>query len=248
MDSKTIRYKNARLLVHEAGGVSAFAEKIGKQQSQVSAIAGESPVKGIGPKIARQIEAAFHKSEGWLDVPHIYLWEGRQEQQSAQANEEGANAKWLGGFDPWDDETPLGDGEVELPLYKEVELAAGSGTHVVAENSGNKLRFSKRTLKSAGVDPSSAACASVTGNSMEPVLLEGTTVGVDTSKSSIKDGDMYAIDHDGMLRIKLLYRMPGNSLKIVSYNKDEWPDELLAPDEAQKVRIIGRVFWWSTLR
>ena len=71
---------------------------------------------------------------------------------------------------------------------------------------------------------------------------------VDTSKTSIKDGDMYAIDHDGMLRIKLLYRMPGNSLKIVSYNKDEWPDELLAPDEAQKVRIIGRVFWWSTLR
>ena len=117
-----------------------------------------------------------------------------------------------------------------------------------ADVADSRLSTTDGTLKSAGVDPSSAACASVTGNSMEPVLLEGTTVGVDTSKTSIKDGDMYAIDHDGMLRIKLLYRMPGNSLKIVSYNKDEWPDELLAPDEAQKVRIIGRVFWWSTLR
>ena len=69
MDSKTIRYKNARMLVRECGGISAFADKLGKQQSQVSAIAGENPIKGIGPKIARQIESAFRKPEGWMDVP-----------------------------------------------------------------------------------------------------------------------------------------------------------------------------------
>ena len=76
MDSRKIRYKNARALVKQVGGVSLFADRLGKQQSQVSSFAGENPVKGIGGKIARQIEAAFRKPEGWMDVPHHDLWDG----------------------------------------------------------------------------------------------------------------------------------------------------------------------------
>lgn len=76
MDSKTIRYKNARYLADLAGGVSGFAEKIGKGQSQTSQFAGSTPIKGIGNKIAREIEAAFQKAHGWLDVAHPELWAG----------------------------------------------------------------------------------------------------------------------------------------------------------------------------
>lgn len=70
MDSKSIRYRNTRLLVDQAGGVSSFAEKIGKGQSQASQFAGTNPIKGIGNKVAREIEEAFGKSHGWLDIPH----------------------------------------------------------------------------------------------------------------------------------------------------------------------------------
>ncbi|MCU4387971.1 hypothetical protein KTH40_10190 [Acinetobacter haemolyticus] len=70
MDSKTIRYKNTRLLVDQVGGVSSFAEKIGKGQSQASQFAGTNPIKGIGNKVAREIENAFDKPHGWLDLPH----------------------------------------------------------------------------------------------------------------------------------------------------------------------------------
>lgn len=70
MDSKTIRYQNTRLLVEQAGGVSNFAEKIGKGQSQTSQFAGTTPIKGIGNKVAREIEEAFGKPHGWLDVIH----------------------------------------------------------------------------------------------------------------------------------------------------------------------------------
>lgn len=85
MDSKNIRYKNARYLVHSVGGVSAFAEKLGKQQSQASAIAGENPARGIGPKIAREIEAKFGKPKGWLDIPHQDMWEGNLNVEEAPA-------------------------------------------------------------------------------------------------------------------------------------------------------------------
>ena len=69
MDSKSIRYKNTRLLVEQVGGVSSFAEKIGKGQSQTSQFAGTNPIKGIGNKVAREIEEAFDKPHGWLDLP-----------------------------------------------------------------------------------------------------------------------------------------------------------------------------------
>lgn len=72
MDSKTIRYKNTRNLVDQIGGVSNFAEKINKGQSQTSQFAGTNPIKGIGNKIAREIEEAFNKPHGWLDIPHEY--------------------------------------------------------------------------------------------------------------------------------------------------------------------------------
>lgn len=70
MDSKTIRYNNTRFLVEQVGGVSNFAEKLNKGQSQTSQFAGSSPIKGIGNKVAREIENAFNKPHGWLDLPH----------------------------------------------------------------------------------------------------------------------------------------------------------------------------------
>lgn len=70
MDSKSIRYQNTRMLVELIGGVTNFAEKIGKGQSQTSQFAGTNPIKGIGNKVAREIEDAFDKPHGWLDITH----------------------------------------------------------------------------------------------------------------------------------------------------------------------------------
>lgn len=158
-----------------------------------------------------------------------------------------SNAEWHAGFELWDGDTPLRDDEVALPFYREVELAAGSGSTFVQENGGCKLRFAKSTLKKSHIDPQHAACVTVSGNSMLPVLRHGTTVGVDTSKKSIIDGEMYAIDHDGMLRVKMLYRTPGGGIRIKSYNNDEFPDEFISPEKAAEIKIIGWVFWWSVL-
>ena len=82
---------------------------------------------------------------------------------------------------------------------------------------------------------------------MEPVLPDGSTVGINTDAKTIVDGKVYALDHDGMLRIKRLYNLPSGGLRIVSYNRDEYPDEILQSYDTKKVRIIGRVFWHSVL-
>jgi len=160
---------------------------------------------------------------------------------------EGEKNYVLTAFDTWDSNTPLRDDEVEIPFFREVELAAGNGSTMIQENNGFKLRFSKSTLSKSNVDAGMAACVTVSGNSMEPVLPDGSTIGVDTSKTSIKDGDMYAIDHDGQLRVKTVYRMP-TGIRLKSFNNDEWPDENYNAEDSQKIKILGRVFWWSVLR
>lgn len=145
----------------------------------------------------------------------------------------------------WDDDTPLDDDEVYVPFLKEVELSAGSGRTAVQESSNRKLRFGRISLRNKGVDPSSAKCVTVAGNSMEPVLRSGSTVAVDTGNTRILDGDMYAIDHAGQLRVKQLYRLPGGGIRLRSFNRDEHPDEEYTAQQVidQDLRILGRVFW-----
>lgn len=148
----------------------------------------------------------------------------------------------------WDDNTPLAEDEVELPFFKEVELSAGNGSEVMLETSGRKLRFGKRTLQRKQINSEAAACVSVSGDSMEPVLPHGCTVAIDTQATQVQDGKMYAIDHAGQLRVKVLYRLPAGGLRVRSYNEAEYPEERYeASYVAENIRIIGKVFWYSVL-
>lgn len=154
----------------------------------------------------------------------------------------------LGELSPWDDLTPLDDDEVALPLYKEVEISSGFGKSSVQIDNGHKVRFSSYTLRKAGIDPTNAACATNTGNSNHPLILDRATLGIDKGMTKIIDGQVYALDHDGLLRIKFLYRIPGG-IRLRSFNREEYADEDYAFEQVmeQRIQIIGRVFWWSTL-
>ncbi|MCE0850517.1 helix-turn-helix transcriptional regulator [Pseudomonas asiatica] len=160
-----------------------------------------------------------------------------------------SNATILGPIDAWDDDTPLDDDEVYVPFLKEVELSAGSGRTVVEQSHKQKLRFGKLTLRKQGVQPEDAVCVTVSGNSMEPVLPDKSTVGVDQGSTAVVDGKMYAIDHDGQLRVKTLYRLPGGGIRMRSFNRDEHPDEEYTAQEMidQNIHIKGKVFWSSVL-
>ena len=159
-----------------------------------------------------------------------------------------ANAELIGMMSAWDGSTPLNDDEVAIPLYKEVEMAAGHGATEVIEAPGRLLRFAKSTLREAGVQEANAACATVRGRSMERLIMDGATIGIDKGATHIEDGEIYAFDQDGMLRVKYLYRMPGGSVRIRSENDEEFPDEVLTAEQFSHVRMLGWVFWWSTVR
>ncbi|WP_415860256.1 XRE family transcriptional regulator [Pseudomonas aeruginosa] len=185
-----------------------------------------------------------------LAVNPRWLSDGTDSESPSNSLATGGESSLLSPLDPWDDRTPLEPDEVEVPLYKEVELSAGAGRTAVREIKGRKLRFSYATLRNAGVSPSAAFCATVSGNSMEPLIMNGATIGVDKSATRILDGEIYALEHDGMLRVKYLYRLPAGGMRLRSFNTTEHPDEEYSAEqiETQQIRILGWVFWWSTLR
>lgn len=179
----------------------------------------------------------------FLGVDVKWLQTGENPQPSLSKVE--SNIGDRGSFDLWNSQTPLSDDDYEVPFLKEIELAAGNGTFDQMEDyNGFKLRFSKATLRRQGVQYENAVCVTATGDSMEPVIPDGTTIGVDLGNKAIRDGKIYAINHGGLLRVKILSRLPNNLVLIRSYNAEEYPDETAPLSEVQ---VIGKVFWWSVL-
>ena len=139
--------------------------------------------------------------------------------------------------------------DVELPFYKEKPVAPGSSkTHVIEDNS-HPIRLPRSHLDSLEINYADAICVHMIGNSMAEKIADGSTIAIDRGLTQIIDGEIYAIEHDGMLRIKYLHRMPGNGLRLRSHNSAEYPDEVFraAQIEEQNIRVLGWVFWWSTL-
>jgi len=169
---------------------------------------------------------------------------GEKYQSASPSKPIESNATAFAVVETWQDGTPLNDAECEVPFLKEVRLSAGSGAFEASDFNGYKLRFHESSLRRKGINPKDVVCVSADGNSMEPVFPDGATLGVDTSQKHIKDGKIYAINHDGWLRTKILCRLPGNRIRIHSYNEEEHPDEEV---DAADIQVIGRVFWWSVL-
>lgn len=71
MDIKTIRKMNVRLLEREIGSLSALARLAGTSQSYLSQCVGASAFRTIGDEIARRLEHAMKKPNGWMDQSHM---------------------------------------------------------------------------------------------------------------------------------------------------------------------------------
>lgn len=206
--------------------------------------------RGVPKARIFQVADTLKVDPRWLSDGLVVASEGQQTSAPAPHYTGPHEASPLEPLYPWDESTPLDSDEVELPLYKEVEIAAGNGRTAVRVVDGRKLRFSYATLRAAGVDPANAFCATLNGDSMAPLINHGATIGVDRGSQNIIDGEIYALEHDGMLRVKILHRMPGGAIRLRSYNRDEFPDEIYTPEqiEEQAIIILGWVFWWSVLR
>lgn len=212
------------------GSQAEFARAIEKAPAQVNQWL--NGYRNIGNGAAAHIEGVLSLPRGWLDSKESI----RQPESDAIP---------LGKIEEWDSKTLLSADDCEVPFYKDIHLSAGNGfSDDIDDYNGYKLRFSKSTLRRHGINHADVVCVCADGDSMEPVFPDGATLGINTADKVIKDGKIYAVNHGGLLRTKILQKLPNNKIRIKSYNSEAYPDEEADADE---MNIIGRVFWWSVL-
>ncbi len=211
-----------------AGRLKASMSRVGVTQNDVA------NAVGVSQAAVQKLTSGKSKTSSkikeiadFLGVNRIWLEFGEQEDQV------------IGEFDTWSGNDSSSD-DVDVPFLKDTELAAGNGLMPNPDYNGFKLKFARSTLRRLGVEPSNAVCVSVKGDSMEPVLKDGSTVGVDTGRKTIVDGKMYAVSIRGLLKIKVLSQLSSTTVRIKSYNSSEYPDEDV---NIEDIEVEGWVFW-----
>lgn len=181
-------------------------------------------------------------ASAYLGVRPEWLASGRGSMHPAQSQPT-AKPYTLIPVEAWDDDTPLDDDTVEVPIYKSAEFSSGPGrSQDLVIDEGMRLRYGKRTLKNNGVEAAQVAGGLNKGRSNEPVFPDGCIVLMDQSKTEIVEGEPYGLEHLGEFRVKQLYRLPGGGLRLRSYNRDEYPDEDYGADWPEQIRIVGWVW------
>lgn len=121
--------------------------------------------------------------------------------------------------------------------------------HFYDDTAKRPLKFSQKTLDMAGVAANDAVAIDINSDDMEPMILDGSTIVVDTSKADIpiKNNRIYALVSGGEVRCKYIQRMAGGKIKLICKNP-MYDDEIYCAEEFEALyKNIGWVFWWSTL-
>lgn len=134
------------------------------------------------------------------------------------------------------------EGFILVPRY-DVAASMGNGSVIHSEQIVDHLAFRAEWVRTElGASPKNLILISAIGDSMEPSLRAGDLLLIDRSVESVRQDAVYAIAQDGELRIKRIQRLFDGSLIIKSDNPSYQPENLTA-DQAERMRIVGRVVW-----
>lgn len=223
MTREEIRRENARNLADLVGGQVEFGRALNMVPSQVSQIIGKTPVKNIGNSIAKRIEQAFNKPDGWLDVQHRDL-------EPAQVTE-------VPGAQPVTDDEDLAPAMVAIRMVPEHLRAGITGfeTDHLFED-GGLLHVPRQWLEENDLSPDQLRAIKIKGDSMVPMMYAGDVAVVNIKDTSRVNGGVFALNFKGESVVKRL-----------RYERREWyltsenPDFQQEPCRTGDCNVIGRV-------
>lgn len=199
------RARLAELIATRYKSQAEFVALSGQSQSEVSGMV--NGTKSFGEKKARKIESQCGLPSGWLDRP---------------AGETASDASMLEISLP--DITRAKSDIVEIPEYSEVGGSMGGGV-MLRDQPGAIHGWSvtpewiRKNIKS---HTGAANLCIVTGfgNSMQPLFNPGDPLIIDRGIKSVDADAIYffRVGDEGF--IKILQRIPGEGIRVISKNKD----------------------------
>lgn len=164
----------------------------------------------------------------------------------AIANATGVELKWLATGEGPKFSIASGEGNDEVANIPRLDVvaSAGPGASGASEKTLEMVPFPRAFLRAIGVSPANANIVTVAGDSMEPTLSAGDDLIVDTSVKRIRAEALYVLILDGEVVVKRAQRRVNGSILITSDN-ERYPPEEVTPDDADKLRVAGRVVWFG---
>lgn len=144
----------------------------------------------------------------------------------------------------WSEPSDLPDNEFALVERRTVKLAAGNGHFIFEDEPLPPLAFRAEFLRARRVTRrDNLVIVYAEGDSMEPSILDGDSLLCDRGQVDVIDGEVYAIDYGGHLRVKRLHKRFDGALIIRSDNAAKYPVEIVTTDDLVRITILGRVLW-----
>lgn len=134
------------------------------------------------------------------------------------------------------------DCELMMVPLVEAKLSAGSGSFETSGDSDRRYAFRMDFLRRKG-NASAMVLMRVAGDSMEPKIEHNDVVLIDTSKTELRLGCMYAVAVQDLVYLKMVNAEPGK-LVLTSANAAYAPLEIDARGDLKNgIRIIGKAVW-----
>lgn len=134
--------------------------------------------------------------------------------------------------------------DVDLILIPMVEarLSAGQGSLLTGGNCERTYAFRSDFLYRKG-NPDNMVLMRVSGDSMQPDILNNDVVLIDQSKRDILPGRIYAVGFEEAIYLKRIDMLPGKVI-LKSANPAYPPVELdIRDQQGDSFRVIGQVLW-----
>jgi len=202
----------------------------GKISERIKLLIGDLSLRKFAEKVGVN-EATLR---GILKEKRPYL-----DTMAAIAKGAGVDFKWLATGEG----SPEGGEEADMyvPLHN-VRAAAGAGAWNDDETVVTMVPFSRRFVRELGGAPEHLHLIEAHGNSMEPTILSGDWLLVDTSQRDPRLAGIYVLRRDNEVQVKRLRPRPAQGIfEVRSDNEEQYPRRELT--RAQDLDIIGRVIW-----
>lgn len=215
-----------RKLVAEAGSVAEVARRSGKQDSQLNAVLNgvkseNGTPRGIGHKMAADLEKGMRKPEGWMDSAHTGLKEPAAEYSVKQD-----------------------DDAVKIPhLTAVASMGSGLPDDLGHDTVVDTVSLSKEWIRSnltSITSPANLKMLTGYGDSMQGTFSHGDVLFVDTGVSDVKVDAVYVLRLNDELYIKRLQRLPNGDIKMISDNRSYDP-YVIENGEKNRFDVLGRV-------
>lgn len=133
---------------------------------------------------------------------------------------------------------------MQFEMIPKVEALAGAGSSLVTSGETTGLyAFRQDFLRRIGVHANKCVMLDVAGESMQPLIMNGDTILVDTSQTTLKDGEIFLVTLGEELLVKRVQRTVRGWM-LVSQNPNFAPMPVEECDLDSFV-VRGRVRWFG---